>query len=142
MIGQRRPATIAAAFLARSATRKQEEDFMRLISVSAMALTLSIASAAAHHGWGSYDATRPMTITSMIEQVSLSNPHGMMMLTHEGKSWEVTLAPLSRMRARGATAEFVAEGKKVTAYGYPKRDGTPEMRAEWIELDGRRVELR
>jgi hypothetical protein len=54
----------------------------------------------------------------------------------------VTLAPQSRMARRGATAEIVAKGKQVTAYGYPKRDGTPEMRAEWIEIDGQRFELR
>jgi hypothetical protein len=30
----------------------------------------------------------------------------------------------------------------VTAYGYPKRDSTPEMRAEWIDIDGKRYELR
>ena len=46
------------------------------------------------------------------------------------------------MQARGATPELVAKGKQVTAYGYPKRDGTPEMRAEWIEIDGKRIELR
>ena len=115
---------------------------MRRFLFAVAALMSSLVPATAHHGWGSYDATRPITITSVIEQVSLSNPHGMMMLTHEGKAWEVTLAPLSRMQARGATAEFVAKGKQITAYGYPKRDGTPEMRAEWIEVDGKRIELR
>jgi len=98
--------------------------------------------AEAHHGWGSYDATKPITIIAAIEEVSLGNPHGMVMLTHEGRKWEVTLAPLSRMRVRGATAELVAAGKQLTAYGYPKRDGTSEMRAEWIEVDGKRIELR
>lgn len=115
---------------------------MRRILFTVAALMSSLVPAAAHHGWGSYDATRPITIAAVIEQVSLSNPHGMMMLTLKGKAWEVTLAPLSRMQARGATADLVAKGKQITAYGYPKRDGTPEMRAEWIEVDGKRVELR
>jgi hypothetical protein len=83
-----------------------------------------------------------MTIVATIEDASLANPHGMLMLMHEGKKWEVTLAPLSRMNARGATAEVVVIGKTVTAYGYPKRDSTPEMRAEWIDIDGKRYELR
>ncbi len=113
----------------------------RLYSAILVFLLASV-SASGHHGWGSYDATSPITITAAIEQVSLGNPHGMVMLTHEGKTWEVTLAPLSRMRARGATAELVAMGKQIIAYGYPKRDGTPEMRAEWIEIDGARIQLR
>ncbi len=115
---------------------------MRRSCFAFAALLLTAVPATAHHGWGSYDATRPVTIMSEIQQVSLANPHGMVMLTHEGKAWEVTLAPLSRMQARGATAEVVALGKQITAYGYPKRDGSPEMRAEWIEVDGKRFELR
>ena len=46
------------------------------------------------------------------------------------------------MQARGATANIVAKGKTVKVYGYPRRDGAAEMRAEWIEVDGRRFELR
>lgn len=115
---------------------------MRRFTLPAAALALLSAPAIAHHGWGSYDANKPITITASIEQVTLGNPHGMLMLTHDGKMWHVTLAPQSRMLRRGATAELVATGKQVTAYGYPKRDGTPEMRAEWIEIDGKRFQLR
>lgn len=115
---------------------------MRKFYFAAVALTFASGTAAAHHGWGSYDATSPVTIKAEIQDVSLGNPHGMMMLMHEGKTWEVTLAPLSRMQARGATAEVVATGKQVVAYGYPKRDGSLEMRAEWIEIDNKRIELR
>ena len=117
----------------------------RLVFALAVVVTaglLTVLSAFAHHGWGSYDADKPMTVEAVIEEISLGNPHGHMMLTHGGRQWEVTLAPLSRMTARGATAAVVAKGKTVKAYGYPKRDGTPEMRAEWIEVDSKRFELR
>ena len=33
-----------------------------------------------------------------------ANPHAHLMLKHEGVMWEATLAPLSRMEARGLTA--------------------------------------
>jgi len=115
---------------------------MRRFYLAGVALVFTSGLAVAHHGWGSYDATGPLTITSTIELVTLGNPHGMMMLAHEGKTWEVTLAPLSRMRARGATAELLSAGKQIKAYGYPKRDGSLEMRAEWIEVDGKHIELR
>ena len=84
----------------------------------------------------------PVTLEGKIEKVTFDNPHATLSLTHDGKVWLVTLAPPSRMNIRGATAAVVAVGKTVKAYGYPKRDGTPEVRAEWIEIDGKRFELR
>ncbi len=112
-----------------------------------LALSFLIAAcvalpALAHHGWGSYDADNPMTIEGPIEQVRLQNPHGEMTVLHEGEAWLITLAPLSRMNARGATEDVVQQGETVVAYGYPKRDGTPEIRAEWIEVNGRQYPLR
>jgi hypothetical protein len=115
---------------------------MRQIFAAVVALTVLSLPAVAHHGWGSYDATKPMTISATIDQLTIGNPHGIMMLSHEGEMWHVTLAPLSRMNARGATADIVKQGAATTAYGYPKRDGTKEIRAEWIEIDGKRYELR
>ncbi len=115
---------------------------MRPILAAAVALPLLILPAVAHHGWGSYDATKPLTINATIEQLTIGNPHGDLMLTYNGEMWHVTLAPLSRMNARGATADIVKQGAAITVYGYPKRDGTKEMRAEWIEIDGKRYQLR
>ncbi|MGZ8325601.1 MAG: DUF6152 family protein [Rhodoplanes sp.] len=108
----------------------------------AAALLLAPLPALAHHGWGSYDAANPLTVDAVIEEVELGNPHGTLMISHDGRKWEVVLAPPSRMQARGATSSVVTKGKPVKVYGYPRRDGTAEMRAEWIEIDGRRFELR
>ena len=114
---------------------------MRLLATLAFALALA-QPAAAHHGWGSYDADKPMTIEGVIETIKLENPHGEMTVQLEGALWLITLAPLTRMNNRGATADIVAAGKTIKAYGYPKRDGIPEIRAEWIEIDGQHFELR
>jgi hypothetical protein len=110
--------------------------------LSLLALAALPSAALAHHGWGSYDADNPKTLTAVIEEVSISNPHGLMTLTVEGGMWEITLAPPSRMNARGATAEIVRTGVEVTAFGYPRKDGTKEIRAEWIEIGGQRFQLR
>lgn len=98
--------------------------------------------AAAHHGWGSYDADSPITMEGPILSIDLQNPHGEMTMEHDGAVWVVTLAPLSRMTARGATGDILSDGVQVIAYGYPKRDGTPEIRAEWVEVNGQRFQLR
>ena len=40
---------------------------MRLTIAAAVAFLVLIPSALAHHGWGSYDATKPVTITATID---------------------------------------------------------------------------
>jgi hypothetical protein len=107
-----------------------------------LAFAFVAVPASAHHGWGSYDADNPMTIEGAIDEIALQNPHGEMTLKLEGEDWLITLAPLSRMNARGATEEILRAGASVRAYGYPKRDGTREIRAEWIEVNGQRFQLR
>lgn len=112
------------------------------IATFAFAAALAAVPAAAHHGWGSYDPETPTTIEGPIETITIGNPHGEMTIEHEGETWLITLAPPSRMQARGATQDLLQPGVPVTAYGYPRRDGTPELRAEWIEVEGERIPLR
>lgn len=114
---------------------------MRFILPFLLACAITIP-AAAHHGWGSYDAGKPMTIEGAIEKIDMQNPHGEMTIPHNGKHWLITLAPLTRMIGRGATADLLKVGVHVVAYGYPKSDGSPEIRAEWLEVSKQRFELR
>jgi Family of unknown function (DUF6152) len=103
---------------------------------------LLVTPARAHHGWGSYEADRPVTLRGAIKAVRFGNPHVSIDLESEGKLWECTLAPPFRMNARGADEAFVKAGAEATLYGYPSRANPSEMRAEWIEMTGKRVELR
>lgn len=105
-------------------------------------LGLLTATAAAHHGWGSYDASKPVTVTGPIESLKYENPHATLTVKGADKVWTVTLAPTSRMMSRGAPPEMVAVGKTVTAYGYPSTVEKDEMRAERITVDGKTVEMR
>jgi hypothetical protein len=110
-----------------------------------VALTIATAlagSAAAHHGWGSYDAAKPVTVAGSILASKYENPHATITVKGSDKVWTVTLAPTFRMTSRGAPAEFIAVGKTVSAYGYPSTVEKDEMRAERITIDGKTVELR
>jgi Family of unknown function (DUF6152) len=111
------------------------------IAVAAGASALA-AGAFAHHGWGSYDAANPVTITGPIQTVKFENPHAEITVKAPDKVWTVTLAPTSRMTTRGASANVVAVGKTVMAYGYPSTVDRSEMRAERITVDGKTYELR
>ena len=104
---------------------------------------LACAGAAlAHHGWGSYDVGKAFKITAPVEMLQWSNPHAHLMLKHEGATWEATLAPLSRMEARGLSEAMLKPGTSVVVEGYPSTRTPNEMRAERITVAGKTVELR
>ena len=107
-----------------------------------IALLALAAPAAAHHGWGSYDAANPITVTGPILESKYENPHATITVKGSDKNWTVTLAPTSRMSNRGATAEVVAVGKTVAAYGYRSTVEKDEMRAERITIDSKTYEMR
>lgn len=115
---------------------------MRRPLMLAAALMLMPSAAFAHHGWSSYDETRPITLTGPLGGVTWGNPHGTARMNWQGKRWAVVLAPVSRMEARGLTREMLAPNKRVTIVGYARRDGTPEVRLERVIVDGKTVEFR
>jgi Family of unknown function (DUF6152) len=105
-------------------------------------LVASASAAFAHHGWGSYDASKPFTVAGPILTSKFENPHATLTVRGSDKVWTVVLAPPSRMKMRGASAEFIAVGKEVAAYGYASKVVADEMRAERITIEGKTVEMR
>ena len=114
---------------------------IRAVAIFAV-FALPTGAALAHHGWGSYDAAKPVTVAGPIVSSKFENPHATITVKGSDKIWTVTLAPTSRMSSRGAMAEVVAVGKNVSAYGYPSTVEKDEMRAERITVDGKTYEMR
>jgi hypothetical protein len=108
----------------------------------ALLIALAPAAAFAHHGWSSYDANKPIEVTAPVSDVQWGNPHGSATVRYKGKNWHVVLAPVSRMEARGLTREMLGPKQRVTLVGYPRADGTPEMRIERVKVGTQTVELR
>ena len=106
------------------------------------ALAVAAGPAVAHHGWGSYDAANPVTVTGPILTSKFENPHATITVRSSDKVWTVTLAPTSRMTSRGASAAVVATGRDISAFGYPSTVEKDEMRAERITVDGKTYEMR
>jgi len=100
------------------------------------------AAAAAHHGWTSYDEKRSDRIRTSLSDVKWGNPHGSANVRYKNATWHVVLAPVARMTARGLTKEMIGPKKQVVLEGYPRRDGTHEMRIERVIAGGKTVELR
>jgi hypothetical protein len=95
-----------------------------------------------HHGWSEYDSAKGLKLTGKIVESGYEHPHGHVRLETPGKTWNVVLAPPSRMERRGLEKGALKPGGSVTVEGYPNRDKPEEMRAERIIVNGKTVELR
>ncbi len=95
-----------------------------------------------HHGWANYDQDKTLDYTGTIQKSTYENPHTTALVKHNTKTWTVILAPVSRMQARGVTADMLKPGTTVQVVGYPHKKIRSEMRAERIFLDGNKYELR
>lgn len=96
----------------------------------------------AHHGWSEYDSSKALKLTGKVLASGYEHPHGHVRLETPGKTWNVVLAPPSRMQRRGLEKDALKPGATVTVEGYPNRSKGDEMRAERISVNGRSVELR
>src|SRR6185436_19589563 len=114
-----------------------EDRIMRKILSVTAALALVAGGAAAHHGWGSYDASKVVTLEGPVIGSRYEFPHGEIVLEGEGKKWQVVLAPPSRLQARDVVREDIEVGKRVKAEGYPSTVRDNEMRAERLTIAGR-----
>ena len=113
---------------------------MPIMALGSIALAPTLAIA--HHGWSSYDATRPLTLTGTIEESGYEHPHGHVKLKTREKTWAVVLAPPSRMENRGLPRDMLKPGTTATVLGYPHRSEDEELRAEHITINGKTVQLR
>lgn len=110
---------------------------------AAMLIAAPLAGAAlAHHGWSEYDSSKPLTLTGVIKESGYEHPHGHVHLETSGKTWQVVLAPPSRMERRGLARGDLKPGTKATVVGYANRNKAEEMRAERITIGSKTVELR
>jgi hypothetical protein len=98
-------------------------------------------AAAAHHGWSGYD-TKAVKFNGTIEQSAYENPHGTARVKTAEKTWQVVLAPVSRMEARGLTRDMLKPGTTVAVEGYQHLQDAAELRAERITVADKTIELR
>ena len=113
-----------------------------LVTMSALSALCMSGAAVAHHGWGSYDASKTMVIENSVTSLDWQNPHVHIGVNHEGATWHLVLAPPFRMQARGLSPEMLKDGTRVRAVGYPSTRVERELRAERIAIGDRTFELR
>jgi hypothetical protein len=122
---------------------QQENRVMNFILKGIGLSLLLVATAAfAHHGWSEYDSSKPLQLSGIIEQSGYSHPHGFVNLKTADKTWNVVLAPPSRMENRGLSKDMLAVGTQATVVGYQNRNKPEELRAERITIGDKTIELR
>jgi len=119
-----------------------------MMSHNAVALPLMVAAvfclsfSLLHHGWSSYDQKKVLNLKGEILEYSYENPHGMLKLKADDKTWTVVLAPPSRMQSRGLSEDMLEKGTHALVVGYPHLKIKDEMRAERITIADKTTELR
>jgi len=115
---------------------------MKIFSIAFVVAAAVPSFVLAHHGWSEYDSSKVLKLTGKIVESGYEHPHGHVRLETPGKTWNVVLAPPSRMERRGLEKGALKPGVSATVEGYPNRDKPEEMRAERITVNGKTVELR
>jgi hypothetical protein len=114
---------------------------MKRFFLAAIVAAVPVA-AMGHHGWSEYDSSKALKLTGKIVESGYEHPHGHVRLETAGKTWNVVLAPPSRMERRGLEKAALKPGTTATVEGYPNRDKAEELRAERITIGGKTTELR
>ena len=96
----------------------------------------------AHHGWSEYDSANTLKLTGKIVESGYEHPHGHLRLATPDKTWNVVLAPPSRMERRGLDKGMLKAGAGAMVEGYANRNKPEELRAERVTIDGKTYELR
>jgi hypothetical protein len=116
---------------------------MKRLSVLLTFLVLGTGLLYAHHGWTGYDETKLVQYTGVIKEAGYENPHGFVKIEDDKRAtWNVVLAPPTRMESRGLTKDKLKVGATVTIAGYQHKQTKDEIRAERITIDGKTTELR
>ena len=104
-------------------------------------ISLPVA-ALGHHGWSEYDSSKLLKLSGKIVESGYEHPHGHVHLEAPGKTWNVILAPPSRMERRGLDKGMLQPGASIGVEGYANRGKPGEMRAERVIVNGKTIELR
>jgi hypothetical protein len=108
----------------------------RAVIAGLTAGVLVATGAAAHHGWAWTEDT-PFTLTGIIEDIYIGNPHVTLKVRAEDGVWDVDLAPLTRTLRAGFDENAAAIGDEVTLLGFRSRDHNDHhMKAARVIVNG------
>ena len=98
----------------------------------------------AHHSMVMYDQQKNLTISGVVKRIEFKNPHSMFTISvsdAQGNEveWVLESQPLATLTSYGWAESTMKLGDKVTAIGYPARNGKPAMLVRAIQLPDART---
>jgi hypothetical protein len=113
----------------------------RSIVTGTVALSLTVSTAYAHHGWSWTDEER-FELAGTIQEIFIGNPHATLKVEAEDGVWTVELAPPSRTRASGFDENAAKAGDQVTAIGNRSSDHAEKrMKAVQLVVNGKTFDI-
>ncbi len=111
-------------------------------------LSIVAVKAAAHHSLASlFDTARTVTVTGEVTRFDFIAPHGYIHMnvgdeSDEPTVWQIETYPPGMLIRKGLTPDVLQPGQKISARGYPSRDGRPLMRLLTITMpDGEQRQI-
>jgi hypothetical protein len=122
---------------------------MRPALGTALATVLVVMSvpALAHHGTGTYDSTKSVTLSGVVTEFAFINPHAALYFDVKDASgkavnWAIEMNSPGVLRAAGWTKTTFKAGDQITITVRPAKAGTPVgliNRAQPIMVNGKQV---
>ncbi|TNC66613.1 DUF6152 family protein [Rubellimicrobium roseum] len=104
-------------------------------------LGLLATPALAHHGWR-WTADGEFSLTGVVTESRLGNPHGVLTVEANGESWTVEVGQPWRNAQAGLSDDMLAPGAELTAEGHRSTDPAQLlMKAERIVIGGQLHDL-
>src|SRR5262245_11271288 len=80
----------------------------------------------AHHGFGAFDTTKPLSLTGVVKSVLWGNPHVIVYLDVKGdrgkvETWAIQTGPPNVLVRTGVTRDALKPGVVFAVTGYPPR---------------------
>ncbi|HZI50381.1 MAG TPA: DUF6152 family protein [Terriglobia bacterium] len=101
-----------------------------LAGLTLVMMMLAVTSASAHHGFGAFDRTTPITLTGVVKSVEWINPHAIVYIDVKGDdgktvTWAIQAAPPNLLVRMGMPRDTLQPGAVFAVTGYaPKADLT------------------
>lgn len=122
---------------------------MRTAAAAALAagLLLVCVPARAHHGTGTYDSTKAVTLSGVVTEFAFVNPHAALFFDVKDESgkvvnWAIEMNSPGVLRRAGWTKNTFKAGDQITITVRPAKAGTPVgliNRSQPVLVNGKQV---
>src|SRR2546422_4502343 len=133
--------------MARSADQRKTERGVTMDSKLILCVLLVCAPAFAHHGTGTYDSSKSVTLSGTVTEFAFTNPHAALYFDvkdDKGKivKWAIEMNSPGVLARAGWTKKTFKAGDQITITVRPAKAGTPVgliNRAQPVIVNGKQV---